>query len=98
MLLLTAVKISERLYSSDLKRTPKNILQLYNCTWLHHELCKSLFTKPKEITYEKLFGLYLHSIAVHAPLQYEIVCLKSINTENQERLFSTSKKYCFKML
>ena len=64
MLLLTAVKISERLYSSDLKRTPKNILQLYNCTWLHHELCKSLFTKPKEITYEKLFGLYLHSIAV----------------------------------
>ena len=40
MLLLTAVKISERLYSSDLKRTLKNILQLYNCTWLHLELCK----------------------------------------------------------
>ncbi len=48
-------------------------------------------SKPKEITYEKLFGLYLHSIVVHAPLQYEIVCLKSINTENQERLFQQAK-------
>ena len=96
MLLLTAVKISERLYSSDVKRTPKNILQLYNCSWLHHELCKTLFSKPKEITYEKLFGLYLHSIVVHAPLQYEIVCLKSVNTENQERLFQQAKSIASK--
>ena len=48
VLLSTAVKISERLYSSDLKRTPKTVLQLYNCSWLHHELCKCLFSKPKE--------------------------------------------------
>ncbi len=38
------------------------------------------------------FGLYLLSIAVHAPLQYEIVCLKLINTENQERLFQQANK------
>ncbi len=41
MLLLTAVKTSERLYSSDVKRTPKNILQLYNCLWLHHIVFKT---------------------------------------------------------
>ena len=31
LLLATAVKISECLYSSSDKRTPKTILQLYNC-------------------------------------------------------------------
>ena len=70
LLLSTAVKISERLYSSCDKRTPKSILQLYNCTWLHHELCKSLFTKPNDISYGKSFGLYLHSLVAHAPRQY----------------------------
>ena len=96
MLLITAVKISERLYSSDDKRTPKSVLQLYNCTWLHHELCKSLFTQPKELTYGKFFGIYLHSLVVHAPRQYEIICLKSINTENQERIFEQAKSIAHK--
>ena len=96
VLLSTAVKISERLYSSDLKRTSKTVLQLYNCSWLHHELCKCLFSKPKEISYEKFFGLYLHSLVVHAPRQYEIVCLKSVNTENQERIFQQAKQIALK--
>lgn len=43
-LLSTAVKIQEILYSGDDdKRTPKSIIQLYNCTWIHHELCKTLY-------------------------------------------------------
>ncbi len=92
LLLRTAVQISKIFYSSDDKRSPKTILQLYNCTWLHHELCKSLFPTPKEISYDKLFGLYLHSPAVHAPRQYEILCLRSVNTENQERLFQQAKQ------
>ena len=96
LLLSTAVKISELLYSSDNKRTPKSVLQLYNCTWLHHELCKTLFSKPKEVSYEKFFRLYLHSLVVHAPRQYEIVCLKSINTENQERIFQQAKQIALK--
>ena len=41
LLLKTAVKIAEILYSSDEKRTPKTILQLYNCTWMHHELANA---------------------------------------------------------
>ena len=56
-LLMTAVKISERVYSSDNKRAPKNILQLYNVTGKHHELCKSLFPNPKAISHEKLLGI-----------------------------------------
>ena len=47
ILLSTAVKISEILYSTYEKRTPKSILQLYN-NWLHHEICKSIFTNPHD--------------------------------------------------
>ena len=35
----------------------------------------------------KVYGIYLHALTAHAPQQYEIVCQKSINAENQERLF-----------
>ena len=45
ILLSTAVKVSEILYSGDDKATPKSILQLHNCMWVHHELCKDLFVK-----------------------------------------------------
>ena len=38
-LLCTLIKISELLYASECNRTPKSVLQLYNVTWLHHELC-----------------------------------------------------------
>ena len=31
-------------------------------------------------------------MVVHAPRQYEIVCLRSVNTENQEHLFQQAKK------
>ncbi len=91
-LLTTAVKISEILYSQDDKRTLKSILQLYNCTWLHYELCKQFFCSPREVSYENFFGIYIHSLVVHAPIQYKIVCLTSINTENEERLFQQAKR------
>lgn len=39
-----------------------------------------------------LFGIYLHDISVHAAPQYEIVCLRSTNSESQERLFTQIKQ------
>ena len=92
LLLFTAVKISECLYASNEERSPKKVLQLHNACWLHHELCKVIFVSPKRMTYEKFFGLYLHSLVVHAPRQYEIVCLRSVNAESQERLFQQAKQ------
>ena len=47
-LLRTVVKISELCYLRDSKCTSKNVLQLYNVTWLHHELCAHLIHSPKE--------------------------------------------------
>ena len=42
-------------------------------------------------TNKHLFGVYLHDLVVHAPNQYEMVCLRSTNAESQERLFSQAK-------
>jgi len=43
-LLQIIIRVSEVLYSSDEERTPRRVLQLYNNTWLHHELCRDLLT------------------------------------------------------
>ena len=92
-LLQTAIRISQILYLPAENRTPRRILQLYNCTWLHHELCISLFTRfHAGMTKTRFFGNYLHSLVAHAPLQLEIVSQRSVNTENQERIFSQARK------
>ena len=89
-LLESIVRISEIMYAHDSERSPKMILRLYNNVWLHHELCYDLFQMPE--SRNALFGLYLHSISRHAAEQYEIVCLRSGNTENQERLFGQCRR------
>ncbi len=50
-LLCTIVKMSQILYLADSLRTPKTVLQLYNTSWLHHELCRELIPKPKDRLY-----------------------------------------------
>jgi len=38
-----------------------------------------------------MFGRYFHSLTCHAPLLYRIICLRSLNTEMQERMFGQCK-------
>ena len=92
LLLQTIIKIGEILYSRDQMRSPRQLLQLYNGCWLHMELCVDLFPTPKHITASKLFGHYLHALTCHSPTQYELACLCSLNTENQERLFGQARE------
>ena len=91
-LLLTIITVSKILYLDEEKRTPKQVLSLYNRAWLHMELCKDLFPRPKKLTRRKLFGTYLHALTAHSPLQFEIISQKSVNTENQERLFGQARR------
>ena len=42
-LMETVVNISENVYANESKRISRQILQLYNCCWLDHELCLTLF-------------------------------------------------------
>ncbi len=92
LLVQTAVKISQILYSCEEKRTPKAVLQLYNCTWMHYELCQEMVCSLRECSRKAFFGIYLHALVMHAPVQYEVVCLRSVNTENQERIFQQAKQ------
>ena len=91
MLMASISEISHLIYRDDVDRCPKLVLRLYNLTWLHHELCVDLFPQPKKITMAKMFGIYFHSLLVHAPRQYEVVSLSSANTEKQERLFGQAR-------
>ena len=38
---------------------PKLILEFYNATWLHFELCKELFHSPKAVSLRRTFGIIL---------------------------------------
>lgn len=79
-LLETLVVTVEMLYAKEEKRSTQSILKLYNSTFLHHELCTELFEGNTQISRRKLFGSHMHAIVVHAPTQYEIMCLSSCNT------------------
>lgn len=92
LLLQTIIKVGEILYSLDICRSPRQLLQLYNACWLHMELCIDLFGNPKILSRSRMFGHYLHAITAHSPTQYELSCLRSLNSENQERLFGQARK------
>ena len=87
MLLDTVLRISEILYLPAIERSPKRILQMYNCTWIHHMLCNKIFP-----TTDTLYGSYLHHLVVHAPMQHEIISLSSTDAEAEERLFGQGKQ------
>ena len=85
------IRVSEVMYAFDKERCAKLLLQLYNNAWLHHQLCYYLFQSPK-LSRNTLFGLYIHSLSKHAAEQYELLCLRSINAENQEGMFGQCRR------
>ena len=92
LLLHSIIKIGEIAYSRDDRRCPRQLLQLYNMCWLHMELCKDLLSSPKNISKSRMFGHYVHAITAHLPTQLELTCLRSLNTESEERLFGQARK------
>ena len=88
----TAVHICKLLYAPDTKRSPKTVLCLHNLAFLHGILFTQIFANPKRLTRRKVFGRYFHAITTHSPLVYRIVCPRSINTEQHERVFGQIKQ------
>ena len=78
------VRIFKILYSSDCHRTPKQCLQFYNCAFIVHQLHSDFFGEMKT-------GLYFHALLGHGPLQHELVCSRSVNTDNEEHLFKCAE-------
>ena len=68
--------------------------QYYSSTTAHGYTMSSVSScsAPCELSREKFFGTYLHDLSCHAGLKYEIVCLRSTNSECQERLFGQAKQ------
>ena len=54
-------------------------------------MCRELFPSLQKINQTRFFGIYLHSLAAHSPIQYELMSQKSVNTEHQERLFGEAR-------
>ena len=77
------VQISRILYSLDVNHTPKQCLQYYNCAFLIHELHLELFGSA-------MTTMYFHALLIHGPRQHEAVCSRSVNAENEERLFKSA--------
>ena len=73
----SAVHMSHLLYTSDYHRTP----------FLHGMLCTEVFSA----TTSSFFGRYFHSLTTHSPILFRIVSMRSINTEDQERMFGQAK-------
>ena len=88
-LLHTLAELCEMLYAPAEKRTPRFILRLLNVTFRHVIAVCKVFKIPPVLTYRKLFGIYYHSITCHAPLTSRIISLSSVDTEEEEREFST---------
>ena len=84
----TAMEISKLCYAHDDERTPRTILCLHN---RHAYQCSLLFANPKSTTRRRMFGRFFHSITAHAPSLFRIVSLRSLNTEQHERMFQQAK-------
>ena len=87
----TAVEITNLCYTHYDIRTPRSILCLYNRTFLHAHQCSVLFSNPKSTTRRRMFGRYFHSITTHAAGLFRIISLRSLNTEQHERMFQQAK-------
>ena len=87
-LLGTLAELSELCYASAEKRTPKFILRFHNVAFLHAQAFLKIFTNPKNLTLRKMYGVYWHSLTVHAPVVSRIISLNSVNTEEEEETWS----------
>lgn len=70
------VQLSKILYSNESSRSPKQCLQLYNCTFTIHQLHCKLFG-------EALTSSYFHALLIHCPVQHELVCSRAANAESE---------------
>lgn len=86
-LLLTFSEMMGIFYASEEKRTPRQVLRLFNLSFRHSLAVNSVLLPAKSMTTRKLQGIYYHQIIDHSALIYRIISLKSINAELFERFF-----------
>ena len=88
-LLYSLAELCELLYTPSDKRTPRFTLRLDYVTFSHVVAVQKVFTTTEVLTHRKLYGIYYHSITCHAPFTSRLISLSSVDTEEEEREFST---------
>lgn len=100
------VEIISICYSPYEQRTQKKILRLYNLCFKFSILSKTVISIPKKMTARKFYGCHFHSLTVHTPETYRLVCLRSLIPEQEERTFgdlrsislNTANRQCGKII
>ena len=88
-LLYSLAELCELLYTPSDKHSPRFILRLHNVTFCHVVVVRKVFNTTEVLTRRKLYGIYYHSITSHAPFTSRLISLSSVDTEEEEREFST---------
>ncbi|CAC5405127.1 unnamed protein product [Mytilus coruscus] len=79
-------------YSSEASRSPRQILRLFNSSFLFATLARSIIANPVKMTSRKFYGNHFHSTVTHLPEAYRMINAKSILTEDSERSFGSLKR------
>lgn len=86
------VEIIHIAYSPEEKRSPRQVLRLFNITFLFGVLAKSVIANPVKMTQRKFYGNHFHSIVTHLAETYRIMNTKSVLTEDEERSFGLLRR------
>ena len=93
-LLETLCKIQEILYLPEEKRNAQKILQLILALFSHAMIIKiHMDGHIKSMSERKFYGIYYHSLIRHSAEQYRLFSGRSSNTEKEEAVFNTLKKF-----
>ncbi|VDH92251.1 Hypothetical predicted protein, partial [Mytilus galloprovincialis] len=91
-LITSLVDIINIAYSGYEQRSPRQLLRLYNQTFLFGTLCKKVIGNPVKMTNRKFYGAHFHSISTHLAELYRIINTKSVLTEQEERSFGDLRR------
>ena len=83
----TMAEICLLLYMVEEDRTPKAVLRLYNTSFRHALFCTDVLYPTKHLSNGVMFGLYYHSLLLHAAEETRLVSGYTRLAENEERQF-----------
>ena len=86
--LLCLVELQKIAYGLESDRTAKTILRAHNQSMLFGILCLDLFNSPKTCNIRSMFGMPMHCITNHLPVELRLVSGRTLVAENAERYFN----------
>lgn len=81
------VEIINICYSGHDARNQRSVLRLHNQCFVFALACLNVIGSPQKMTARKFYGSHFHSLVIHAPETYRLLCLRSVVPEEEERTF-----------